>query len=196
MSDAYEGANLSDPILFTLAAFALLAAPGPTNTLLATAGAARGGLSAWRLVLAAVTAYGVAVACYRLVLAPFIAAMPAVGTTLKIAVALYLAWLAIRLWRSTTSLSRTSAGAREVFVATLLNPKGFVAALTLLPSGPDLPAYLAAFAAVVAAASTGWLLIGKTIAASVGERHGSLIPRVASLALLGFVGTLAASALG
>ena len=187
---------MTDPILFLLAAAALLAAPGPTNTLLATAGAAGGLRGSWRQIGAALGAYAVSIAVYRLALGPVIAAVPTVGTALKIAVALYVAWLAVRLWRSTTSIAAQPPGARDVFIATLLNPKGFVAALTLLPPGAGALPYFAGFAAIVLAASTGWVLIGRGISASVGDRHEHLIPRIAAVALGGFAGAIAASVLG
>jgi threonine/homoserine/homoserine lactone efflux protein len=187
---------MTDPILFLLAAVALLAAPGPTNTLLATAGAVGGLRGSIRQIAAALAAYTIAIAIYRLALGPVIAAVPTIGTALKIAVALYVAWLAVRLWRSTTSIAERPPGARDVFVATLLNPKGFVAALTLLPAGPAAPLYFAAFGLIVAAASAAWVMLGRGLSASVGERHEHLLPRIAAVTLGGFAGLIAASVLG
>jgi threonine/homoserine/homoserine lactone efflux protein len=187
---------MTDPILYLLAAVALLAAPGPTNTLLATAGAVRGFGGSLRLIAAALAAYAMAIAAYRLALGPVIAAVPAAGAVLKIAVALYVAWLAVRMWRSATSIAAKPPGARDVFVATLLNPKGFVAALTLLPAGPVAFPYFAGFATVVVVASAGWVMVGRGIAASLGDRHEHVIPRIAAVALGGFAGVIAASVLG
>lgn len=187
---------MTDPILFLLATVTLLAAPGPTNTLLATAGAVRGLRGSLTLIAAALAAYGVAIAIYRLALGPVITAVPTLGIVLKIAVALYVAWLAVRMWRSTTGIAASTPGARDLFVATLLNPKGFVAALTLLPPGPDALPYFAGFAAIVVAASAAWVAIGRAIAASVGDRHERIIPRIAAVALVGFAGVIAASVLG
>jgi threonine/homoserine/homoserine lactone efflux protein len=187
---------MTDPILFLLAATALLAAPGPTNTLLATAGAERGLRASLSLVGAALAAYLIAVAVYRFALGHVLSAYPLIGAGLKVAVALYVVWLAIRLWRSSTAVDRRPVGIQEVFVATLLNPKAFIAALTILPSGTGTLPHLPAFAAIVVAAATGWVLLGSAIAASAGERNGHLIPRVASVALVGFAGVIAASVLG
>lgn len=187
---------MTDPILFLLAAVALLAAPGPTNTLLATAGAIGGLRRSWRQIAAALAAYTASIAVYRLALGPVIAAVPTVGTMLKIAVALYVAWLAVRLWRTTTGIAARPPEAREIFVATLLNPKGFVAALTLLPQGAGALPYFASFAVLALAASAGWVLIGRGLSVSVGDRHEHLIPRIAAVALGGFAGMIAASALG
>jgi threonine/homoserine/homoserine lactone efflux protein len=187
---------MTDPILFLLAAAALLAAPGPTNTLLATAGAERGLRDSLGLVGAALAAYLIAVAVYRFALGQVLVAFPLLGAGLKVAVALYVAWLAVRLWRSSTVVDRRPVRGREVFVATLLNPKAFIAALTILPGGAGTLLYLPAFAAIVVVAATGWVLLGSAIAASAGARHEHLIPRVASVALVGFAGVIAASVLG
>lgn len=188
---------MTDPLLFFLAALALLAAPGPTNTLLATSGATGGMRASLPSIGAALAAYLVAIAAYRLALAPLFAAHPVAGATLKVLVALYVVWLAIRIWRSATRVGNSPPGMRDVFVATLLNPKGLIAALTILPAdGPAMPWYLAVFAAIVVVAGFGWALLGRVLANAAGEGYRTFVPRAASVLLVGFAGLLAASALG
>jgi len=188
---------MTDPLLFFFAALALLAAPGPTNTLLATSGAVAGLRASVPAAGAALAAYLAAIAAYRLLLAPVFAADPLAGAALKVAVALYVTWLAIRLWQSSTRVGEGKVGVRAVFIATLLNPKALIAALTILPADhPAMAWYVVAFAAIVAAAGSGWVLLGRVIARSAGEGRVKYVPRVASVFLVGFAGLIAASALG
>ncbi|MBK8083168.1 MAG: hypothetical protein IPK28_04615 [Devosia sp.] len=70
---------MTDPYLFGTAALALLIAPGPTNTLLATVGALTSVRRSLPHVLATLVAYALAIAAYRLMLAPILAGTPWVG---------------------------------------------------------------------------------------------------------------------
>lgn len=188
---------MTDPLLFFLAALALLTAPGPTNTLLAASGAIAGLRASLLAIGAALAAYLAAIAAYLLVLAPVFAAHAVAGIALKVLVAFYVIWLAIRLWQSSAHFDGTKVGVPDVFIATLLNPKALIAALTILPAGnPAMAWYVAAFAAIVIVAGTGWVMLGRFVARSAGEKHQRLIPRVASVLLVGFAGLIAASALG
>lgn len=189
---------MTDPTLYTLAVLSLLAAPGPTNVLLATAGATAGVRSSLKLLVAALAGYLIGVAALRLALGPVIEANPAVGIGLKVAVALYLGWIAVTLWRRSASLTGDDAvSMRAVFVATLLNPKSLVFAFGVIPSEhPALWAYVAAFAVTIPVAGLGWLLIGRAIGAASGGRHAGLVRKVASVALVGFAALLVQSAIG
>jgi len=190
--------RMTDPALFILAVLSLLGAPGPTNVLLATAGAMAGVRPSLKLLGAALGGYLIAVAALRLALGPVIEANPLVGITLKVAVALYLVWVAIALWRRSASLTGDEAVSMQaVFVATLLNPKSLVFAFGVIPSvHPALWAYVAAFAVTIPAVGLGWLLIGRAIGAASGERHAGLVRKVASVALVGFAVVLVRSAFG
>jgi len=131
-------------------------------------------------------------------LRPVIAANPAIAVGLKIVVALYLAYMAVRLWRRTNdaTMAKTAVSWRGVFVATLLNPKGLIFALVIVPFGsPDVFFYLLAFAAAVIAVGLLWLVTGNLLGAMAGEKR-RLVPRIASVALVGFAGLIAASAFG
>lgn len=189
---------MTDPVLFLLAVLSLLAAPGPTNVLLATAGAAAGIRSSLLLLATATLAYLLAVATARLILGPVIDAFPVVGIALRVAVALYLVWIAVSLWRRNAAMTGTgTVGTREVFVTTLLNPKSLVFAFGIVPpAGPALWAYVAAFALLVPVVGLGWILIGRAVSAASGERHAGLVRKVASVTLVGFAALLVRSAFG
>ncbi len=186
---------MTDPLLFLAAVLTLLGTPGPTNTLLATAGATAGVRRSLPLLLGELGGYLIAIGVVRLVLGPVIAAFPWVGAGLKIAVAIYLVWIAIALWRRGAAATvQARVTLQMVFVTTLLNPKAIIFALTVLPvSHPQLVWYVAAFALCVSAAGSAWIVLGRAIGAGAG-RHAGLLPRVAAVVLGGFAGVLVASA--
>jgi threonine/homoserine/homoserine lactone efflux protein len=82
-----------------------------------------------------------------------------------------------------------------VLVVTLLNPKAFIFALTVIPlTHPQLWLYFAAFALCVVGCGGAWVLLGGAVgAASRGKRQG-MIQKVAAVALGGFAGVILASA--
>ena len=187
---------MSDLATFLVAVAVILATPGPTNTLMATAGAASGIVRSLHLLLAELTAYIIAIYAIRLVAAPILAQSPALGIALKVAVALYLVYLAIKLWRRPLVIDQTVAAISfsNVFATTLLNPKALIFALTVFPHEPELLASRTiAFALLVVAAGGGWIAMGAAVKRLSGKRAG-YIPRVASLVLVGFAGFLLRSA--
>lgn len=188
---------MTDPWLFLLAVLALLAAPGPTNVLLATAGALEGWRKGLPLLGAELVGYGLAIGAVRLVLVPLLEESPAIGHITKIAVALYLLWLAYRLWRSRPGGSEATIAIRPqaVFIATLLNPKSLVVALTLMPwTSPNVAGFIAGFGLIVVVTGAIWLVLGAALGAAAGDRL-SLLPRLSAVALTAFAGVIAASAL-
>ena len=190
---------MTDPILFILAVLTLLGTPGPTNTLLATSGATVGVRRSVRLLVGDLAGYLIAVGTIRIVLGPVIHSYPLVGIALKAAVVAYLIWTAIKLWRHNASLthSQTTIGMQSVFVTTLLNPKALIFSLSIIPtSHPQLVWYVLSFALMVPLVGFAWILVGRAIGAATGDRHTGVVRKVASVALVGFAGVIAASVLG
>lgn len=184
-----------DPIQFALAVLLLLATPGPTNTVMATAGAVNRGDWPWLFMLAELGGYLAIVLLARAVLLPLIDAHSWVGVALKVVVVAYLIYAAIRLWRTRISTSGTPGRVTPQLVAltTFLNPKGLIFAITIIPRDhPMLLAYFAAFAALVLIVGGSWFVAGRTLGILAGHR-ASLLPRVSSVALVGFAGYLVAS---
>ena len=91
---------MTDPIQFALAVIVLLGVPGPTNTVMATAGAVNRGEWPWLFMLAELAGYLAIILLARLALLPLIDAHPWVGVALKIVVVAYLVFAAIKLWRT------------------------------------------------------------------------------------------------
>jgi threonine/homoserine/homoserine lactone efflux protein len=183
---------MTEPLQFVFAVLLLLGVPGPTNTVMATAGAVNRGERPWRFMLAEVAAYLSIILIYRFALVPLIDAYPSVGIALKVAVVLYLIYAAVKLWR----LRRSDLDAaprvtpRLVFITTLLNPKGLVFAISIIPRDPPVSLYLGAFALMVLGVGALWFLAGRG-AALISGRHAGLLPRLGSIALVGFAGYLA-----
>ena len=142
--------------------------------------------------------YLIAVAAIRIVLGPVIHAYPLVGIGLKIAVVIYLGWVAVRLWRHNEALTGAqTVGVRSVFITTLLNPKALIFALSIIPAEhPALAWFIVAFAVAVPSVGFAWILVGRAIGAASGERNAGIVRRVASVALVGFAGVIAASVWG
>lgn len=184
---------MTDPIGFALAALVLLAVPGPTNTVMATAGAVNRGAAPWLVLSAELCGYLAIVLLAKLALLPLIDAYPWIGITLKCVVVAYLGYAAFRLWHTRLAASGTSeqVSARLVFVTTFLNPKGLIIAVAILPrSDPMLAGYFAALAVLVLATGGAWYAAGRALGILAGKR-ANLLPRAGSLVLAGFAGYLA-----
>jgi hypothetical protein len=67
-------------------------------------------------------------------------------------------------------------GARKLFATTLLNPKGLVIGLVLLPSQPNLGSAAAIFFATLIAVSAVWAAIGNFMAGA-GFAQGPVMRR-------------------
>ena len=173
---------MENPPLFILTALTILGLPGPTNTLLATAGAATGWRRSWRLVAAEAGGYLTTIMLLGFVLGPVLAGSPLIRLVLRCAVGLYLFMLAWKLWRrgAAGQVQAEAISFRQLFTATLLNPKAVIFALAVIPFGkPHVWAYLLGFTAMVAVAGTCWLIAGEgagRVARAGGKAHW--VPRI------------------
>jgi threonine/homoserine/homoserine lactone efflux protein len=191
---------MTEPVAFLLAVVALLATPGPTNTLLAASGASEGVRASLRLMPAELAGYLLAILPLVLVAGPAVAATPAAATALKAAAAVWLAISAVRLWRDAgtgfVSTPRPVSPAR-VFVTTLLNPKALVFAFVVFPQGGGiaLAAATAAFVVLVLVVAASWIGLGSLITrAGRGWITPRIVSRTAALALAVFATLVAGSA--
>jgi threonine/homoserine/homoserine lactone efflux protein len=185
-----------DLLTFVAASIALLITPGPTNTLLATSGAAIGVSRSLSLLGAELCGYLAAITILQVMVGPLIAAMPAVGIALRITFAVYLVYLAIKLWQYGTAEFKASGPVtfNRVLLTTFLNPKGLIFALTILPQGSHLAAllpWIAALALMIVVIGYVWIAVGASlrsrfdgvISSSVGYR----LSAIALTLLAGFV---------
>lgn len=144
---------------FITAVLALLLAPGPTNTLMGIAGAQSGLPRVLRLLPAELGGYLTAILPLAFVGTGLLAQFPAFGAGLKIAAALWVLFLALKLWRAPASdEAGASVTARRVYLTTMLNPKALIFGLVLLPAPVEdifLPR-LALFCLMVAGVAVIW----------------------------------------
>ena len=190
---------MTDPIAFVIAALLLILSPGPSNALHAMAGAVSGARAVLvPHILAAGSAYTIAITAYRLLLGPAFSVYPSFGLAAKLVLAAYVAWLAVKLWRAdTVAIGDRSVSRRDVFVTTLLNPKGLVAAFTLFPTGDEgIGWYALGYGGLVVACCTAWLLLGAALGRATPDRYRRWLARAGSVALTAFAGVVVASALG
>jgi threonine/homoserine/homoserine lactone efflux protein len=169
-------------IPFAIAVGLLLAAPGPTNALLAASGARRGFAAALVLIPVVLLAYAISIGLLTFVAAPSIRHAPLGLPLVRIAAGFYLLWLGLRLWRTAdrpASGEERPVSRGQIFVATLLNPKGMVIGLALIPEerAAETLAYLAVVAVAIAASGALWIVAGHTFAVAA--------PRLATRRLVG-----------
>jgi threonine/homoserine/homoserine lactone efflux protein len=188
-------------LAFVVAVVTLLAAPGPTNTLLAASGAAVGFRRSLRLIIGETTGYLIAIVILMQILAPFVAGAPAGPIVAKAFASVVLILLAIRLWRHAGAEITVASGPisiGQVFVTTLFNPKALIFAFVIFPRSnlPDLVPLFALFAILVIGIGCAWIALGRVIGSSAGRRatHG-LIARCAAVALTVFAAVIAGSAI-
>ncbi len=173
---------MEDPILFAATVLAILAAPGPTNTLLAASGASAGFRPSAHLLSAVASAFALTVIAVGGLLGPLLTGDA--RTVLGVLAALYLGVLAIRLWQCSRLGSAGLVRWRHVFVATLLNPKGLVLALVVVPMHrPDALRYVGATVLLAAAAGSAWIGFGAFLRNVGGDRIRPMVPKVSSAVL-------------
>lgn len=170
-----------------LAILALLVTPGPTNSLLALAGARRGVLTALPLIPVEMAAYLAVVTPLLIWGAPLVAALPVLKPVLAGLAALWVARLAFALWRMPEALGQSPAAvsARSVAVTTLLNPKALVMGLVLMPALQDQATALLVLGVVLPPVSLVWITLGAGLLARAGRwlNRGSAL-WLAALSLL------------
>ena len=125
-------------LTFLFAVLALLLAPGPTNTLIGIAGAQRGLSRVVGLLPAELAGYLTAILPLAVIGAQLLDGFPQVAVVLKLAAALWVMVLAVRLWHA--GGGGDAAGAItpwRIYLTTALNPKALIIGLVLLPPLQD-----------------------------------------------------------
>nr|WKF59852.1 hypothetical protein HUO10_004363 [Paraburkholderia busanensis] len=157
--------------LLAIGIVVVLITPGPTNTLLAAAGLRQGLRRSWPLIVAELCGYLVAISVWGHFLVQADHALPWLPSLLRVAAGLYIAYLAVDMWRAAVALpdsAQRSIGMRTLFLATLLNPKGLLFASTIFPAVAfaHLPAYLFAmsiFACLLVPIALAWIAFGAAL---------------------------------
>lgn len=167
----------------SLAILALLLTPGPTNTLLFVAGSERGWTAALRLIPAELAGYLAVTVPLALAGGELIAAAPAIRPAIALLAGVWVAWLALRLWRPAAMAPTGQPGvsARNVLVTTMLNPKALIFGLVLLPSPGQLALNVTIFALQIVAVAAAWAGLGASLTARNRQGGIPLLRRAAAL---------------
>jgi threonine/homoserine/homoserine lactone efflux protein len=128
-------------ISFFIASAALLAVPGPTVMIVISYALGQGRKTAWATVPGVTLGDFTAMTASLLGAGAILAASSTLFTALKVAGAIYLVWLGVKLWRteggmgtvkSTAPQSKT-AMFRTSYIVTALNPKSIVFFVAFVP---------------------------------------------------------------
>jgi threonine/homoserine/homoserine lactone efflux protein len=198
MSDYYLLFNLVAGVSF------ILMLPGPTNTLLFSAGVS---LGVWRtlpLVAAEALGYVVAISLWGFVLLPVAAGSSWLLSIVKLVCASYIGFLALKMW-SRGSLIGNKAnlkllGPADLFMTTLSNPKGLVFVATVFPAETfnslrSFVLVMTCFLVVLLPIGATWSYLGALFHRSSRlSTHTRTILRLASGVLVLFSGSLIYSA--
>lgn len=150
--------------VFLFEVLAVLAVPGPTNSLLFVSGVTRGLRASLNLILAELVAYLISISFLVLVIEPASRIHSTVGQLLRILCSIYLAQMAVWLWRWEEQKVQASPpiSFRRVFFTTLVNPKNLVFAFLVFPSGGfnGILPYLVSFSVICTGVAYGWITSG------------------------------------
>lgn len=171
-----------------LALTVLLLTPGPTNTLMLMAGAERGLARALWLIPVELAAYLAVVLPLALLAEGLAAQMAILRPVVAVLAGLWVLYLAWTLWRPERGIgpAATVTGTR-LAVTTLLNPKGLIIGLVLLPAAGATGAALGVLAVAVCAVAACWAAFGAGMGRAAGPDAAipSLWRRVAAIWLAG-----------
>jgi threonine/homoserine/homoserine lactone efflux protein len=179
--------------LFLAEVFGVLAMPGPTNSLLFVSGTTRGLRPCLHFPLAEVTAYLITISVLVFIVGPVAEDHSIVGPILRVLCSVYLAWMALSLWRS--GEPKVDAGHPitflRVFFTTLVNPKNLLFAFIIFPASSaafDVLVFSwASFAVICTAAGSGWIAGGALLhSTGAPKMHSSWMYRGEAVLLAGF----------
>ena len=182
----------------------ILLTPGPTNTLLASSGIQVGVRQSLRLIPAESMGYLIAITTWGMIIGTVSIQFPIIPTFLKLLSALYIIFLAIKLVTTTdieASYNQPTIRARELFCATLLNPKALLFASAIFPSTAWLTMqvyllHIGLFLLLIVPIALFWTFIGSILASNkVRWLNQSNLQKTASLVLISFSIPLSYSAI-
>lgn len=145
---------------FVLASALILLTPGPTNTLLAAAGAVSGARRALALPLAEALGYAIAVSAFA-GLAGVVDDIDWAMPVLKAIAAGWLSYSALKLWRtpSTAAPQPARQAFTRILVTTMLNPKAMLVGTLMIPQAQMAP-WICLYVAMAYGAGLGWVMLG------------------------------------
>ena len=176
-------------LAFCLSLAALLFAPGPTNALLALAGAEAGFRRTLRLLPVVMLAYAATVVPLSMLGAELMQQDQMARMAVTLAAAAWVGWMAVTLWRRPEVSGDQAGEARglRLFITTLLNPKAFIIGLVLIPAQASRAEALALFFVLLIAAAVAWAALGGAFHGKGALRSLPLLRRICA----GWLGLIA-----
>ncbi|NUF35711.1 LysE family transporter [Acinetobacter oleivorans] len=182
----------------------ILLTPGPTNTLLASSGVQVGLRKSVKLIPAEVLGYVISISAWGVLIGKVSTTLPLLPPILKLLSACYIIFLAIKLWHTANQeveLNQPTIRTRELFCATLLNPKALLFASAIFPvaAWSDFHIYLIhmmAYLALITPIALFWIFLGSLLASKkVAWLNQTNLQKTASLVLVSFSIPISYSAL-
>ncbi|MCU7698728.1 LysE family transporter [Acinetobacter sp. AYS6] len=182
----------------------ILLTPGPTNTLLASSGVQVGLRKSVKLIPAEVLGYVISISAWGMLIGKVSTTLPLLPPILKLLSACYIIFLAIKLWHTANQeveFNQPTIRTRELFCATLLNPKALLFASAIFPvaAWSDFHIYLVhmmAYLVLITPIALFWIFLGSVLASKkVGWLNQTNLQKTASLVLVSFSIPISYSAL-
>ncbi|MCU4353021.1 LysE family translocator, partial [Acinetobacter ursingii] len=157
-----------------------------------------------RLIPAEVLGYIIAITVWGTLIDTVSATLPILPTLLKLLSAFYIIFLAVKLWKTANvqlDLNQPAIRPRELFVATLLNPKALLFASAIFPVAAWVnwsiyAVHMGVFLALIVPIALFWTFIGSSLnTPKVRWLNQRNLQRTASLILVSFSIPLSYSAL-
>lgn len=177
---------------FLLTSTAILLTPGPTNTVLATCGAAFGVKRAAVMPVAEALGYLIAISGFTIV-SDYLRGNDSALFAVKLAASIWLLYSARQLWTQATvhHLGTPKETFFRVFVTTLVNPKAMLVGTVIIPPAVSNPwVLIVTYAGLSLTMGLLWVLLGASMPRGI-KRHAY---KIASLVLSGFSFAAALSA--
>lgn len=171
---------------FVVQVFLLLIVPGPTNTLLCLAGRERGFCPSLKLLIGESGGYLAVIVPLVTFLSPLLEEKPTVSLALKVAAAMWILYMAAKLWRVNAASEEATVSVGRILVTTLLNPKAIVFGLVIFPRGEDAPLHLVAFVGTLVPVAVLWIASGALAGRFGRYLTGTVFRRAAAACLVVF----------
>lgn len=180
----------------------ILLTPGPTNTLLASAGAQLGMRRACPLIFIEALGYLSAISFWGYFTGALAQIFPSLPPVIQLISAFYILYLALKLWRSAQSHLALEGNIRqhELFFATLLNPKALILATVVFPiqawqDTAHYSLYMGLFIIILIPIASFWIFLGSLLKSSQGRWFNQRrLQKVTAIVLFSFAIPLSYSA--
>lgn len=182
----------------------VLMTPGPTNTLLASSGIQVGVRRSLALIPTEALGYFISITLWGIIIGTVSKQFPIIPTILKLFSAGYILFLALKLWRTASqevNFNQPTIQAKQLFIATLVNPKALLFASAVFPvfvwkSMAAYTAHMLVFLLLIVPIAFFWTYIGAILANNkVSWLNQCNMQKAASLVLISFSVPLSYSAL-